>query len=175
MNNHKPGDYLSVKTYLIKKFIDFDLIPSSMRWKKSAKGWGTVYSNLYTMLIAEQDVQGIKKMNKVMYDIGFKEGPGILKQLGLKSNLEGCAYVLLVSHRIFGMKSKIVEKSDKKIIIHASHCAWGNNVAGWTPGTCNSIAHYETGVVNRILPGALHQYKKMRSLGDEVCELVIST
>jgi hypothetical protein len=172
--DYKSGDYLSIKSYLIKKLIDFDLIPKSLRWKKSATGLGTIYSDLYTMLINEHDIQGIKKMNNVMYNIGLKQGPEILKELDLERNLEGCAYVLLTMHRIVGMKSKIVEKNDKKIIIHVSHCSWGNHIAGWTPGTCNSIAHSETGLVMGILPDALHQYTKKRSLGNEVCELIIS-
>lgn len=166
--------YIHIKSYLIKKIVDFDLIPNSIRWKKSTKGLGTMYSNLYAMLINEHDIQGIKKMSDVMYNIGFEQSPEILEQLGLEKNLEGCAYVLLTSHRIFGIKSKIVEKSDAKIIIHASYCSWGNHINGWTPGTCNSIANYETGVVNRLLPDAQHQYTRKRTLGDEVCEVIIS-
>lgn len=165
---------MNIKNYLIKKMIDFDLIPNSIRLKKSVTGLGTMYSNLYAIMINGKDIQGIKKMNEVMYGIGLNHGPEILKELNLEKNLEGCAYVLLTSHRIFGIKSKIVEKSDKKIVIYASHCSWGNHISGWTPGTCNSIANYETGVVNKILPNATHQYTKKRSLGHEVCELIIS-
>ncbi len=166
---------MNIKSYLSKKLIDLDLIPKSLRWRKSAKGLGTIYSDLYTMLINEHDIPGIKKMNNVMYNIGLKQGPEVLKELGLDKNLEGCAYAVLAMHRIVSMKSKIVEKSDKKIVIHVSHCSWGNHIDGWTPGTCNSIACSETGLVKGILPDALHQYTKKRSLGNEVCELIIST
>lgn len=154
--------------------IDNDLIPYSIRWKKSMSGLGIMYSNLYNMLITEYDIQGVKKLNYMMYDVGFKQSLEILKELDLERNLEGCAYVLLTMHRLFGLKSKIVEKQDKKVVIHVSHCSWGDQVNGWTPRTCNSIANYETGIVRGILPDATHHYVKKRSLGNDVCELIIS-
>ena len=137
-------------------------------------GFGVMYSNFYDMMINEYDIQGIKKLDNTMYKIGFKQGPEILKELHLERNIEGCAYVVLTMHKLFGLKSKIAEKNDKRIVIHVSHCSWWNHVDGWTPRTCNSIAHYETGLVNGILPDAVHRYKNKRSLGNEVCELIIS-
>ncbi|MGA2677204.1 MAG: hypothetical protein ACLQG5_04490 [Methanobacterium sp.] len=48
------------------------------------------------------------------------------------------------------------------------------HIDGWTPRTCYSIAHYETGLLKGILPDAVHHYKKSRSLDNEICELIIS-
>ena len=53
-------------------------------------------------------------------------------------------FIIYFLYDISIIKSKIVEKSDKKIVIHVSHCQWQNNVKGWTPGTCESVAHYAT-------------------------------
>ena len=67
--------YLNIKNYFIKKMIDHDLIPHSIRWKKSMSGLGVMYSNFYDMMINEYDIQGIKKLDNTMYNIGFKQGP----------------------------------------------------------------------------------------------------
>ena len=158
----------------MKIMITYDLIPPSIRWKKSVTGLGTMYSDLYSAMLQERDIQGIKRLDKVMHEIGLKQGPKILKELDMGWDLEGCAYVLLAAHRLFGMKSKIAEISVNKVVINVSHCSWGTRIDGWIPATCSSIAHYETGVVKSILPNATHKYTKKRSLGDDVCELIIS-
>ncbi len=165
---------MKIKNYIIQKIIYHGLIPHSLRWKKNAKAFGVMYSKMHNMMIKEYDVQNVKNLDDMMYNWGFKQGPEILKDLDLEENLEGCAYVLLTAHRLTGLKSKIAEKNDKKIVIHVSHCPWWNHIEGWTPRTCKSIAHYETGLVRGILPNALHQYKSKRSLGNNVCELIIS-
>lgn len=61
-----------------------------------------------------------------MYNIGLGQSTEILEMLDLKKDLEGCAYVLLAVHRIFGIKSKIVQKDKNKVIIHARKCRWGD-------------------------------------------------
>ena len=165
---------MNIKNYILKKLIYYGIIPHSLRLKKITKGWGVMYFNMYNLMLNKYDIQGIKNLNDMMYNWGLKQGPEILKELNFDENLEEYAYVLLTAHRLSGLKSKIVEKSDNKIIIHVSHCQWWNNIEGWTPRTCNSVAHYETGLLKGILPNAQHQYTKKRSLGNEVCELIIS-
>jgi hypothetical protein len=117
---------------------------------------------------------GVNNLNEVMYNIGLEQSREILEQLDLKRDLEGCAYVLLAMHRIFGIKSKIIQKDNKKIVIHARKCCWRGNLEKWNAKTCLSIDNYEAGLIEGILPLSEHTYTKRRSCGDNVCELVIS-
>lgn len=109
-----------------------------------------------------------------MYNIGLGQSAEILEQLDLKRDLEGCAYVLLAMHRIFGIKCKIIQKDNKKIIIHARKCCWSGHLEKWNVKTCLSIDNYEAGLIEGILPLSEHAYTKRRSCSDNVCELVIS-
>ena len=164
---------VSLKTYLIRKIIDLDLVPCSIKWKKSVSGVGRMYADIMKMMQENYGAEGIEKLSEVMYNIGFNQADEILQLLGLERTLEGCAYVLLAMHRTFGIKSKIVQKDDDKVVIHATHCYWGKRKRGWTPKTCASIEQYETGLVKKILPSATHFYTKRRSLGDNECELTV--
>lgn len=164
---------MNLRTILIKKIIDWNLIPSSIKWKKSVSGVGRMYANILNMMREEYGDEGIKKLGGVMFNIGYNQAKEILELLGMERNLEACAYTLLIMHRIFGIKSKIVQKNRDRIVIHVSYCFWGKRKRGWTPNTCASIQEYETGLVKRILPSAIHYYTKRRSLGDIICELNI--
>jgi hypothetical protein len=117
---------------------------------------------------------GVNNLNEVMYNIGLGQSREILEQLDLKRDLEGCAYVLLAMHRIFWIKSKIIQKDNKKIVIHARKCCWRGNLEKWNAKTCLSIDNYEAGLIEGILPLSEHTYTKRRSCGDNVCELAIS-
>jgi len=165
---------MNVKTHLVKKIIDWDLVPCSVRWKKSVSGVGIMYAEIMKMMQESYGAEGVKKLSEVMYNIGLHQANEILESLGLERTLEGCAYVLLAMHRIFGVKSRIVQKDSDRVVIHATRCYWGKRKKGWTPKTCASIQQYETGLVKGILPSATHFYTKRRSLGDKVCELIIA-
>ena len=165
---------MNLKQMVVKKIIEWDLLPCSTKWKKSVSGIGRMYADILKMMEKEYGKAGVEKLGKVMYNIGINQAAEILETLGLERNLEGCAYALMAMHRIFGIKSKIVKKEKDKIVIHVTECCWGKKKKGWTPKTCASIAQYETGLVKSILPNASHIYTKRRSLGDEVCELIIS-
>ena len=165
---------MSLKTYLTRKTIDLGLIPYSVRWRKSVSGVGRMYANIMIMMDENYGAGGIRRLSEVMYTIGLNQADEIREMLGLERNLEGCAYVLLAMHRIFGVKSKIVQRDKDRIVIHVTDCQWGKRKKGWTPKTCASIQQYETGLVKGILPSATHFYTKRRSLDDEVCELIIA-
>jgi len=162
-----------MKNYLIRKVIDLDLVPCSIRWKKSVSGVGRMYADIMRMMEENYGVEGVKKLGEVMYNIGLNQADEILESLGLERTLDGCAYTLMTMHRIFGIKSKMVQEEEDKIVIHATRCYWGGK-KGWTPKTCASIQQYETGLVKGILPSAIHTYTKRRSLGDNICELIIT-
>jgi len=169
-----PVSNVNVKKYLTRKVIELDVLPCSIRWKKSVSGVGRMYANVMIMIQENYGTEGVKKLSEVMYNIGLNQADKILESLGLDRTLEGCAYAILAMHRIFGIKSKIVQKDDDKLVIHATFCHWGMRKRGWTPKTCVSIEKYETGLVKKILPTATHFYTKRRSLGNDVCELVLT-
>lgn len=165
---------MAFKKYVVKKLIDLNIIPCTLKWKKAISGIGRMYADIMSMMQDNYGNEGIEKLSQVMYKIGYGQAQEILKFLGLQRNVEGCAYVLLAMQRIFGIKSKIVEKEKNRIVIHVAHCYWGKRKKGWTPKTCASIACYETGLVKGILPSASHTYTKRRSLGENVCEIIIA-
>ena len=164
---------MSLKTYLKRKMIEFNLVPCSIRWKHSVSGVGRMYADIMTMVAENYGIEGVRKLNEVMYNIGRNKANEILDVLGLERTLEGCAYALLAGHRIFGVKSKIVHKENDKVIIQANYCYWGKEVKGWTPKTCASIEKYDSGVIEAILPSAKHYTTKRRSLGHNECEIII--
>jgi hypothetical protein len=164
---------MSVKSFLLKKLIVWDLIPYSLKWKKSVSGIGMIYVDTLEMMQKKYGKEGVDNLNEIMYDIGLRQSTEILETLDLKRDLEGCAYVLLTMHRIFGIKSKIIQKNTNKIVIHAKKCRWGEHLEKWNARTCLSIDNYEAGLIEGILPFSEHRYTKRRSCGDDICELVI--
>lgn len=164
----------NLKGLIITKLIDLNIIPYSIRWKKTISGIGSIYLGFMEMMQKEYGPIGIKNLNDAMYNIGLNQAMEILNSIGLEQDLKGCAYAILAMHRIFGIESKIIEYNENKAIIHATHCRWGNCKEGWTDKTCASIEKYETGLVKGILPLADHRYTKRRSSGDSVCEIIIT-
>lgn len=165
---------MSFKSLIMKRLIAWDSIPCYFKWKKSVSGIGTIYVDILEMMQEKYGKDGVRNLNEVMYNIGLGQSTEILEMLDLKRNLEGCAYVLLAMHRIFGIKSKVVQKDNNKIIIHARKCRWEGHLAKWNTRTCLSIDNYEKGLIEGILPLSEHIYTKRRSRGNNVCELVIS-
>jgi len=112
------------------------------------------------------------KLSKMMYSWGLEDADEAVKTLGIERNLHGCAIALMGMHRIFGIKSHIVEENANEIKIHATKCMWKNK-KGWTPEVCASIDGYERGMVEGINNNIKHYYTKRRSGGDKFCELVL--
>lgn len=165
---------MSLKSSLMKKIVEWDLIPLHVKWKKSVVGTGVLYAQIMNMMQKTYGAEGVKKLNETTYMIGVNQAGQLLELLGLERTLEGCAYTLMAMHRIFGIQSRIVQEDDNRIVIHVTHCYWGRGTKEWTPHTCASIAHYETGLVRGIMPSAQHSYTKKHTLGDEVCELTLT-
>lgn len=158
----------------MKRLIEWDRIPYYLRWKKSVSGIGIIYVDIMEMMQEKYGKEGVNNLNEVMYNIGHGQSIEILEMLNLKRDLEGCAYVLLAMHRVFGIKSKIIQKDNNKIVIHSMKCRWEGHVTKWNTRTCLSIDNYEAGLIEGILPLSEHAYTKRRSRGDDVCELVVS-
>lgn len=87
-----------------------------------------IYVDTLEMMPRKYGKDSVHNLNKIMYNIGLGQSTEILEPLGLKKDLEGCAYVLLTMHWIFGIKSKIIQKDNNKIVIHARKCRWGGNL-----------------------------------------------
>jgi hypothetical protein len=143
----RRGNHMGMKSVLMKTVVRWDIIPWIVRWRKSIVGTGVMYADIMHMMQEKYGAEGMKNLSEVMYTIGLNQADEILELLGMERTLEGCAYTLMAMHRIFGIKSKIVQKTDKKVIIHVTHCYWGRRIEEWTPRTCASIARYETGLV----------------------------
>jgi len=156
---------------MIKEFL-INLIPARIKWKKSVSGMGEMYKEILNSLVEKYGNSAVKDLSEVMYKIGFKQGKEIQETIKVKDDLYGCALVLMTMQRIFGIKSKIVEKSDKKVVIHISHCSWRDK-EGWNSKCCMSLASYERGLAENINPDITHRYTKTRSLGDPFCEIVL--
>ena len=109
---------MSFKSFLLKRLIVWDFIPYSLRWKKSVSGIGMIYVGTLEMMQEKYGKDGVDNLNEIMYNIGLGQSTEILKMLDLNKDMEGCAYVLLSMHRIFGIKSKIIQKDSNKIVIH---------------------------------------------------------
>jgi hypothetical protein len=165
---------MSFKSFLLKRLISWDFFPYSLKWKKSVSGIGVIYVDTLMMMQEKYGKSGVDNLNEVMYNIGLGQSIEILEMLDLKRDIEGCAYVLLTMHRIFGIKSKIIQKDNNKVVIHARKCRWGGHLEKWNARTCLSIDNYEAGLIEGILPLSDHAYIRRRSMGDNVCELVVS-
>jgi hypothetical protein len=165
---------MGLKSYFVKRMIDLDLIPCRTRWRKSVRGIGRIHANTYIKLRERYGPEGTRLLGQVMYGLGSEQAMDIVDSLGLTRDLEGCAYAVMVMHRIFGIKSKIAQRDEEEVVIEISHCEWGRRTGGWIPEMCASIGRYEDGVIETILPEARHSYESRHTLGNETCRLVIT-
>ena len=55
---------MGFKTYLARKIIDFNLIPCSVKWKKSVSGIGRIYADVAEMMYDNYSIEGVKKNTK---------------------------------------------------------------------------------------------------------------
>ena len=135
---------MKLKGKLIEFMIVHDLVPMRIRWGKSASGIGRMFNDVFH----------------------------IVETLKIERNLHGCAIALMGMHRVFGIKSHIVEENANEVKIHATECMWKNKKE-WTPEVCASIDGYERGLSEGIDKNILHICTKRRSDGDNFCELVL--
>ncbi len=172
--NDAPTNASRFRAFLARKAIDLDLIPCRLRWRKSISGIGRMYADIWKMVQQEYGPKDVERLGEVMYKIGHSQAPEILESLGMQRDLEGCIYAVLALHRIFGIRSKVVERARGMARIKISHCHWGRKMPQWGPGMCASIGQYEAGLIEGILPHAVHSYDKRFTLGDDTCELTIA-
>jgi len=164
---------LHLKSYLLKKLIDLDLIPCRTRWRKSVSGIGRIHADLHRKLRQRYGPEGTELLGQVMYDMGGEQATGIVESLGMTRDLEGCAYAVMLMHRIFRIKSRITQKNEHEVAIEINDCRWGRRTGGWIPEMCITMGRYEDGVIETILPSARHSYETRHTIGGGTCNLVI--
>lgn len=157
-----------LKNKLIEFTIKHDLVPARVRWQRSASGVGRLFNDVFNML----DGDGRGELTRLMHSWGVNDADEAVGKLGIERDLHGCAVALMAMHRIFGIKSDIINESNEEVIIHATKCLWKDK-KGWTSGVCASIDAYEVGLVEGINKDIKHIVTKRRSRGDKVCELVL--
>lgn len=145
------------------------MIPLKMKWEQAVSAVGSMYRNVFNLLSPDDRI----KLSMMMEEWGIEHSREIFKRLGLSRDLHGCAVALMSYHRMFGMKSSIVEETEDEVVIHVTHCMWKDK-RGWTPQICASIEAFEAGLVKGIDSSIKHHYTKRRSIGDPVCEMHLS-
>ncbi len=156
---------------MLREFL-LHFIPARIKWKKSVSGIGEMYEEILNTLVEKHGNEAVKDLAEAMYAIGSRQGKEIQQTIRVKDNAYGCALALLTMHRIFDIKSKIVEKNEKRAVIHIAECPWKEK-EGWSSKCCMSLAAYERGVVESINPQIAHRYTKTRSLDAPFCEIIV--
>ena len=162
------GEEMGLRSRLIEFVIKHDLVPTRIRWKRSASGVGRLFNGVFHML----NEDGRKKLAKLTYDWGVGDADRVVKMSRIERNLHGCAVALMATNCIFGIKSHIVGENSNEIIIHATKCLWKDK-EGWTPEVCASIEKYDVGLVKGIDKNIKCFCTKRRSKGDKVCEIIL--
>lgn len=161
---------MNIKNKLIEFMVVHDLVPVRTRWRKSASGVGRMFNDVFHMLDRDERA----KLTKMMYSWGLEDADEVVETLKIERNLHGCAIALMGMHRIFGIKSHIVEENASYIKICATECLWVNK-KDWTPQVCASIDAYERGLTEGIDKNILHICTKRRSAGNKYCEFMLKS
>jgi len=159
---------MQFKRVLAEFIVKHDLIPTKTRWNQSVSAVGGLYRNVFNMLNPVDRT----KLAKMMEEWGYMHASEALEKVGVDRDLHGCAIALLSFHRIFGMKSAIINETKNEVTIHVTKCMW-KDMKGWNPQICGSIEAYENGLVKGINESISHVYTKRRSMGDNVCEMIL--
>ncbi len=159
---------MNITGKLMEFMVIHDLVPVQTRWKRSASGIGRMFNDVFHIL----DKNERAKLAEMMYSWGLEDADEIVETLKIKRNLHGCAIALMGMHRIFGIKSYVIEENADLIKIRATECLWINK-KDWSPDVCASIDRYEQGLAEGIDKNILHICTKRRSAGDKFCEFML--
>jgi hypothetical protein len=161
-------DKMTLKSKIAEFIVKRDLIPKKLKWERNVDGIARVYSGAYNLL----DSKGKKKLADMMYEWGVYDADEVVKILGIKRDLHGCAIALLTAHYTFGIKDSIVEEDENKVVMHISSCRW-NGREDWNPALCASTDRYDHGLIKGINPNVKLVCTKRRSQGADVCEAIL--
>jgi hypothetical protein len=160
---------MSLKGRVMEFLVVHDLVPLRLRWKRSASAVGRMFNDVFHLLEKNERA----KLARMMYSWGLEDADEVVKTLGVKRDLHGCAIALMGVHRIFGIKSRIAKEGNGELVIQATECLWKDK-KGWSAEVCAAIDAYEKGLIKGINRSISSRCTKRRSRGDEVCELVLS-
>jgi predicted hydrocarbon binding protein len=153
---------LSLKKHVARRYI-----PSSTKWKLVLKGLGKLYSSIAEELEKnESGSDSAKALADAAYSVGFDFGEDLKEELKLGSSIEDVAVAMDLEHRIFGMKAKVAEKSDLRIVYHCRECTWKKY---FTPKLCITIGQAEKGIAQALNPKAQYHILQTRTMGKDKC------
>jgi len=159
---------MNFKAKLIEFVIKSDLMPEGIRWKVCANGVGRLFNDVFKIIERDQR----QDITKLMYEWGIADADRVIEALKAERDLHGCAIAVIGMNQIFGIKSHIQRESSEEVIVHATECLW-KDLKDWTPEVCSSISAYDVGLVAGINKDVRQFFTKRRSMGDNVCELVL--
>jgi hypothetical protein len=153
---------------LQKKAVEVGVLPSNAKWRKTVQAYGELYIEGYRWAKKEGTLD---EFANVIYERGRKNGKRFKEKFGLSETAGDAAFALIAGHRLFGIKSKIVENTQNKSIIHVSDCPWKEV---FTPEACDILGNIERGTCGAISQDLSYSITKKITNKDGVCEFVIA-
>ncbi len=151
----------------LKKLVARRYVPCSTKWESVLKGIGKLYRAMYDELEKEvKDEAAARALANAAYRIGFDFGADLKETLHLGDSVEDIATAMDIEHKIFGMKAKIAEQSEQRIVYHCYKCAWKKY---FTPKLCVAIGKAEKGIANALNPRARYNVVQTRTMGKDFC------
>lgn len=89
-----------MKSVFLEFAVKHDMIPVKSRWEQSVSAVGSLYRNIFHLL----DPGDRKELSRMMEDWGREHADEALNRLRVSRDLRGCALVLMLYHRIFGLR-----------------------------------------------------------------------
>ena len=142
-----------------------------MKWESVLKGIGKLYRAIYDELEKGGDAKSQSKaLANAAYEVGSDFGENLKETLHLGNSIEDIAVAMDVDHKIFGMKAKIAEKTERKIVYHCYQCAWKKY---FTPQLCIAIGQAEKGIAQALNSKAEYNVLQTRTMGKDFCIFTI--
>lgn len=135
------------------------------------KGVGKLYRAIYDEL-EKDDGKRIpsEALANAAYKVGFDFGESLKETLHLKGSIEDIAVAMDIDHKIFGLKAKTAEQSERKIVYHCYQCAWKKY---FTPELCIAIGQAEKGIAQALNPKTKYNVLQTRTMGKDFCIFTI--
>ena len=107
-----------------------------------------------------------KALTDAAYRVGFDFGEDLKEEFKLGGSIEDVAVAMDLEHRVFSMKAKVAEKSDRRIAYHCREYAWKKYL---TPKLCIAIGQAEKGITQALNPRTQHRILQTRTMGKDRC------
>lgn len=154
-----------MKKHLAKKYI-----PSSKKWKLVLKGVGKLYRAIYDELKEADEKVSTKVLANAAYKVGLDFGETLREEFHLGNTIKDIAFAMDIEHKVFGIKAKVAEKNQRKIIYHCHECAWEKY---FEPKLCIAIGQAEKGIAQALNPQAKYHVLETRTMGRDRCTIEI--